>query len=237
MLAQLLGQPAEADEVHRDQAVALVEQLEVGVLAVGAHRAPHHGPGGGADGAAPQVDRLAVGLHVQLLEVLGEVDQALGVGDDGDALGVEEVGVPDAQQTEQHGQVGLEGGRAEVLVHGPEAGQHLPEAVGPDGHHDRQADGRGVRVATADPVPELEHVGGVDAEGGHLGRCCWRRPRSGAPTASSLPSRSTSQSRALRALVRVSSVVKVLEQTTNRTRSGSVSASTSWRSVPSTLDT
>ena len=31
-------------------------------------------------------------------------------------------------------------------------------------HHQREADGGVVRVATADPVPELEHVVGVDAE-------------------------------------------------------------------------
>ncbi len=33
-----------------------------------------------------------------------------------------------------------------------------------DGDHDRQADGTRHRVAPADPVPEFEHIGGVDAK-------------------------------------------------------------------------
>jgi hypothetical protein len=33
--------------------------------------------------------------------------------------------------------------------------------------HDRQADGRPQRIAPADPIPELEHVGGIDAELAH----------------------------------------------------------------------
>ena len=42
-----------------------------------------------------------------------------------------------------------------------------PKAWRADGHHEREADGRVVGVAAADPVPELEHVVGVDAELGH----------------------------------------------------------------------
>ena len=40
------------------------------------------------------------------------------------------------------------------------------KAVGPDADHQRQPDGRVDRVAAADPVPEPERVGGVDAEVG-----------------------------------------------------------------------
>ena len=45
-----------------------------------------------------------------------------------------------------------------------EAGEHVAEVVGADGDHQREADGGVERVAAAHPVPELEHVGGVDAE-------------------------------------------------------------------------
>ena len=46
--------------------------------------------------------------------------------------------------------------------------RNSPEAVGADGDHQRQADHRVDGVAPADPLPELEHVGGVDAERGDL---------------------------------------------------------------------
>ena len=55
---------------------------------------------------------------------------------------------------------------AEMLVHGMRTGQQLLEPVHADGEGDGQADRRPERVAAADPVPEAEHVGGVDAEGG-----------------------------------------------------------------------
>ena len=51
-----------------------------------------------------------------------------------------------------------------MLVHRVEAGEQLAEGLGADREHRREAD-RGVhRVAPADPVPEAEHVRGVDAE-------------------------------------------------------------------------
>src|SRR5262249_26546147 len=42
--------------------------------------------------------------------------------------------------------------------------QHRAEVVGADREHGRQTDSGVHGVAPADPVPELEHVGGVDAE-------------------------------------------------------------------------
>ena len=68
----------------------------------------------------------------------------------------------------QHRQVPLERRGAEVLVHRVEAGQHLAEVLRADRDHRRQADRRVHRVAAADPVPEPEHVGRVDAELRHL---------------------------------------------------------------------
>ncbi len=56
-------------------------------------------------------------------------------------------------------------------------------------------------------------------------------------TAAWSPRASSSQARAVRALVRVSMVVKVLEQTTNRVSAGSRSRVASAMSAPSTLET
>ena len=48
---------------------------------------------------------LAVALHGELLEVGGEALEVLLVGEDGDGLGAEEIGVPDGEQAHQDGQV------------------------------------------------------------------------------------------------------------------------------------
>ena len=48
------------------------------------------------------------------------------------------------------------------------AGEELGEPLRPDRDHERRADGGVHRVAAADPVPEAEGVGGVDAEVGDL---------------------------------------------------------------------
>ena len=53
---------------------------------------------------------------------------------------------------------------AEVLVDRVEAGEELAEPVVADRDHERQPDRRVDRVAPAHPVPEAEHVRGVDAE-------------------------------------------------------------------------
>ena len=109
-----------------------------------------------------------------------------------------------------------------MLVHLVEAGQHGAEIVRPDGEHGREPDGRIHRVAPADPVPEAEHVGRVDAELRHLLRHWSRRRRNAWPWRPASPSRpASSQSRAVCALVIVSSVVKVLEETMNSVSAGS----------------
>ena len=89
--------------------------------------------------------------------------------------GAPEVVVPDAEHCEEHGEVLAEGVEAEVLVHCVRAEQKLEEVVHSDVEGDGEANGAPQRVAPADPVPELEHVLGVDAE-----RCdflCGRRHR------------------------------------------------------------
>ena len=125
-------------------------------------------PGVVVDPGAVEGDVLAVGLHRQLLEVGGEAVQVLVVGQDGAGFGAEEVAVPDREQAHQHRQVFGQRRLAEVLVHRVEAGQHLGEAGRADRQHRREPDRRVHRVAAPDPLPEPEHVVGVDPERGDL---------------------------------------------------------------------
>ena len=157
----------EGDEVARDQARTLVDQLVERVLPVGAGLAPVDRAGVIRHDLAVERDTLAVALHRQLLEVGREALQVVLVRQHRHRLGTEEVGVPDRQQPHQHRQVLLERRRAEVLVHLVEAVEHRPEIVGADGDHRGQADRRVHRVPPAHPVPETEHVGRVDAERSH----------------------------------------------------------------------
>ena len=166
--AQRVERLDEGDEVTRDEPGALMDQLVEGVLAVGARLAPVDGAGLVVDLAAIERDVFAVALHGQLLQIGREALQVLLVRQDRHGLGAEEVGVPDAQEPHEHRQVALEGGGAEVLVHLVEAVEHGAEMLRADGQHGRQADGRVHGVAPADPVPELEHVGGIDPELRHF---------------------------------------------------------------------
>src|SRR6516162_7754372 len=51
-----------------------------------------------------------------------------------------------------------------MLVHFVEATEQGTKILGTDGQHGRETDGRVHGIAPADPVPETEHVGGVNAE-------------------------------------------------------------------------
>ncbi len=168
VVAQRVERLGEADQVDRDQLRALVDQLVEAVLAVGPGLAPEDRAGLVVDVAPVERDVLAVRLHRQLLEVGGKALEVLLVGHHAVGLGAEEVAVPDGEQAHQRRQVALERGAPEVLVHLVEAGEHLAEALRTDGQHRREADRRVHRVPPADPLPEAEHVVGVDPELAHL---------------------------------------------------------------------
>ncbi len=82
-------------------------------------------------------------------------------------LRAEEVVVPHAEEGQHYRQVRRQRGGKEVIVHRMRAAQQLLEAMKTHRHADGQADTRVQRVASAYPVPEREHVGRVDAKGGH----------------------------------------------------------------------
>ena len=162
--AQGVKRLAEGDEVTGDKPGSLMNQLVERVLAVSPRLAPIDGTSLVGDLGPIQGDVLSVALHGELLQIGRESLQILLVRQDRHGLGAEEVVVPDGQEAHKHRQVARERGGAEVLVHLMEAVQHGPEVVRADGQHGGEADGRVQGVASADPVPELEHVGGIDAE-------------------------------------------------------------------------
>ena len=179
MLAQRVERAMEADEVAWDQRRSLMDQLVEAVLAVRPRLAPVHRARVVVDLEAIERHALAVRLHRQLLEVRREAFQVLVVGQHGDGLGAEELPIPHRKEPHQRRQVSLQRRGPEVLVHGVEAGEQLAEPLRADGDHRRQADRRVHRIAPADPVPEAEHVGRVDAERRHLLRV--RRNRDEVP--------------------------------------------------------
>ena len=162
----------EGDEIAGDEAGALVDELVEAVLAVGAGFAPIHRAGVCINAGAIEFHVFAVALHGELLEVGREPLQVLVVGKNSDGLGAEEVVVPHGEETMEDRDVLFKRRGAEVFVHLVEPREHVAEIVRSESDHVREAD-RGIhRVASADPVPETEHIGGINAELGDLGGVC-----------------------------------------------------------------
>src|SRR5215470_17768561 len=111
-----------------------------------------------------QRDLLAVALHSQLLEIRGEPLQVLFIRQDCNRLCIEAVVIPDGEQSHQYRQVARERRGTKMLIHLVETIQHGAEVIRTNRNHRRKANRRIHRVATANPIPELEHVGGVDTE-------------------------------------------------------------------------
>ena len=155
---------AETDEVARHERRALMQQLIERMLPVGARLAPDDRRRGIVHARTGLRHVLAVALHRQLLQVGRKALQILVVGQHGLRLRLQEVGVPDCQQSHQYRQVLTERCAQEVFVHRVKPFQHGAKLRRPDGEHQRQANRRVHRIAPADPVPEAEHVGWGDAE-------------------------------------------------------------------------
>ena len=159
--------PGEADEVGGHDVRALVEQLVEGVLPVRARLAPHDRAGVAVDRRAVELDALAVRLHVELLQVGREARQLLRVRQDRLRLASEHGGVQGADHARARSGRCSQVAPTRSAVDDVEAVQELAELLRTDVDHQRQPDRRVDRVAPADPVPEPEHVGGVDPELGH----------------------------------------------------------------------
>ena len=235
MMAVGVGRRRRDQEVEGNDLGSLMDELEEGVLAVGAGLAPNHRPGRRIGGRAVELDVLAVALHLQLLEIGGKAPEPLVVGDHAMGRVAEDVAVPDAEQPHQDRDVALDRRFAEMLVDLVGAAQEFVEAVGPDRDRQRQPDARPDRIAAADPVPEAEHAVGWMPNSATLSS--WvETAAKWSPTAAS-PTPCAIQARAVLALVIVSSVVKVFDETMNIVRDGSSPRSVSPMSAPSTLET
>ena len=152
------------DEIARYHFGALVDQLVEGMLTVGARLAPDDWASLVIHRVAVTVNVFTVGFHVALLEVGCEAVHVLVVRQDRFGFSAEEVVVPDTDQRQQHRQVFLRLGSGEVFIHRVRAGEQLNEVVEAHGQDDGQTDRRPQGVAAADPVPELEHIRGINAE-------------------------------------------------------------------------
>ena len=159
---------AKRDKVTGDKPRALMNQLIERVLAVGAGFAPVNRPSLIVHCFPAERDVLAVALHGQLLQIRGKALQVLFVGQDCHRLRAEEIVVPNRQKAHEHWQVSFERRVAEMLIHLVKASEHRTEIVRSYRQHRGKTDGRVHRVASADPVPEAEHVRWIDAEGGYL---------------------------------------------------------------------
>ena len=239
MPAERVERLGEADEVAGDQPRALVDQLIEGMLAVGAGLAPID--------RARVVDRPACRRASRACRCSPSSTAA-------DRRG----SASDTARTAARRRSARRRNRCTTCRASPSAragsartgavrkcssiswkpAEHGAEIVRADRDHGREPDRRIHRIAAADPVPEPEHVGGVDAEFGNLlGIGRHRDEMLRAPPLHRRRSPSSSQSRAVWALVIVSSVVKVFDETMNNVSAGSRSCVASAKSVPSTLDT
>ncbi|GMR55918.1 hypothetical protein PMAYCL1PPCAC_26113, partial [Pristionchus mayeri] len=158
-----------SDEIGRNETSALVYQLVECVLAVRARLAPHDRARRVVDTSARSRDELAVALHVSLLEVGSEAMEIPAKGQKSVRLRSVHIAVENAQHSHDHRNILLEGRLLEVSIDQIRASQKLLEVVEANVDGDREADGRPEGVTATNPIPELEHVGGVDAELGGLG--------------------------------------------------------------------
>src|SRR5262249_51454029 len=170
--AERIERLTKSDEITWDQPRSLVDQLVKGMLTVGSRLAPIDGTGIVIDPVTIESHMLTVALHCQLLQISWKPLQVLLVRKNRDGFCAEEVVVPDGQEAHEHRQVVLKGRGAEMFVHLMETIQHGAEIIRADRNHCRRPNARTQRIAPADPVPEPEHIGCINAELRHFRRIC-----------------------------------------------------------------
>ncbi len=153
-----------SDEIARYHFGTLMNQLVERMLTVSTRLTPD-------DWACLVIHRIAVtvnvftvGFHIALLEVGRETVHILVVRQNRFGFSTEEIVVPDTDQRQQHRQVFLRRSGGEVFVHGVRARKQLNKVVEAHRKDDGQTDCRPQGVTTANPVPELEHIGGINTE-------------------------------------------------------------------------
>ncbi len=237
VVADLGGGVDEADEVRGDDVRALVEQLVVGVLAVRARGAPLDRAGVVGHPRPVEPDRLAVRLHVQLLEVGGEARELLAVRQHRVGLEAEA-----RSRTRRRAAPSAPAGSARAAPAGsarPSPGSPRAAPGSRPGRSPPSATARSRSPSSSGRRPSPRSRTCWRGRCRTRGPCprSWRPRRSGARRRPRRPATASSQARAERALVSVSSVVNVLLATMNSVSAGSRSMVASRRSVPSMLDT
>src|SRR5215510_406943 len=173
--AERIERLTEPDEITWDQPRSLMNQLVKRMLTIGSRLPPIDWTRIVIDPLTIESHMLTVALHGQLLQISRKALEILLIGQHRHGLCAEEVVVPDGQEAHEHRQVALKGRCAEVLIHLVKAVQHRAEIIRADRNHRRKADRRVHRIAPADPVPEPEHVGCINAELRHFRRICGYR--------------------------------------------------------------
>jgi len=164
LVLPLHGRAGRQNEVQGHTLSALMQQLKERVLRIGAGLAPDHRASRAFDGLAVAADRLAVALHLQLLQIGRQAMQMIVVRQHGMARRIEKIAVPDADEREQHRKAVGRVRRCEVLVNLMAAVQQLLEAHAPKREREAHAHGRPDRVPPADPIPDRETALRKDAE-------------------------------------------------------------------------
>ena len=135
------GRRFHGDEVNRDVALSLVDELEEGVLRFCSGATPDDDAAWFGQRFAFAVGAFAEAFHVKLLQVLREGLHRVAVGDDGAVVPVEVVVVPGFQRRQPHGHVGHERRGLEVFVHFVRAREELFVSAVAVLQDERQADG------------------------------------------------------------------------------------------------
>ena len=117
------------NEIHWDNPRTLMHQLDETMLRVGARLAEQHRAGVPLGRHAGQGHALAVALHFDLLKMCRQTPEAIVIGQHALRGAAQRIGVPDAHQGQQNGQVLPQRRVAKMPVHRPGAVQHRLEFV------------------------------------------------------------------------------------------------------------
>ena len=190
----------------------LVQQLEEGVLAVGAGVAEHAGGGGVRRPAGRRRStRLPLDSISSCCRKAGEQAQALGVGHDRADRPAQAVAVEDVGQRQQHRRVGApaapRGSGASIAARAGQQARRRPRSRAPTAQREARPPTRS--NSGRRPSPRSRTPGRPARR--TPGPCRARRRRRPGGCRAAWPRLARSQARAASALVRVSRVVKVLE--------------------------
>src|ERR1700678_3683430 len=126
------------NEIAGNQSSPLVNQLIKRVLSVRTRLAPVDRPRLRCNMCSIKSYMFAVALHRQLLQIRWKPLKVLLIRQNRNRLRIEEIGVPDRQQTQQNRQVASERSRPEVFVHLMKASQHGAKIIRTNRQHSRQ---------------------------------------------------------------------------------------------------